>query len=94
MHMWCLCSEHPKPDQSTRLLAHDLQASASGQPDIDFAEEPLTGGDLARPDVRCLIRAIAAEAVEAKHGEVPASVTDRQGIDSNRGAFGKVRLQD
>lgn len=81
------------PVQSMRSLAHALQASASGQPGVDFAEEDHAKDDHAQPDVRCLIQGRAAEAVEAKPGEHHATAPDWQGIDNNRDAFGKVRPQ-
>ena len=81
------------PVQSMRSLAHALQASASGQPGVDFAEEDHAKDDHAQPDVRCLIQGRAAEAVEAKPGEHHATAPDWHGIDNNWDAFGKVRPQ-
>lgn len=67
-----------------------MQAAASGQPDIDFAEEDESVQDQAREDLRGLVRNKPAAPQEVKREYALSSSGDRSGIHKNRAGFAKA----
>lgn len=69
-----------------------LQAAASGQPDVDFAEEDINPQDSAREDLRCLVRGKSSlpQEVKREYATAHADGSD-DGIHRNRPALAKVR---
>ena len=65
------------------------QAAASGQPDVSFASEDKNPGDLAREDIRCLIRGLPKVPQEAK-AKYRLATSSSNGVHTNCAGFSKV----
>jgi hypothetical protein len=65
------------------------QAAASGQPDVSFASEDKNPDDLAREDIRCLIRGLPKVPQEAK-AKYRLATSSSNGVHTNCAGLSKV----
>lgn len=78
------------PDHSHVPLHCVVQAAASGQPDIAFAEENKSRQDKAREDLRGLVRNTPEAPQEVKRVYALAGGDDPSGIQKNKPGFAKA----